>query len=100
MRGETQCWKDAKMPDDRAASKEITTCPYCGSECFDHRINLTLRRSAEEFVVIRDVDAEVCECCGESQFTLETTGKIMSLLHGDGDPDSYTLIPVYKMSAA
>lgn len=72
-------------------------CPACGGECEAQRITLTLRRSQYGFAVVRNVPADVCQRCGESQFSLLTTRQLMSALHSDRTPDEIALIPIYDL---
>ncbi len=71
----------------------------CGGVCETRTINFTLRRSAETFVLLQNISAEVCQLCGEPQFTLQTTQKMMCLLHNKRTPDGFMLVPVYDMGA-
>jgi hypothetical protein len=59
-----------------------------------------LRRSATEFVHFKNVPAEVCPLCGEPQFTIEITEKMMLALHTRPKPDSLVVIPVYDLATA
>ena len=70
-------------------------CPCCGGECESQLITLTLRRSQIGFAVVRNVPADVCQRCGESQFSLLTTRQLMTALHSDRTPDEIALIPIY-----
>ena len=77
-----------------------TLCQHCGGSCETQRITLTLRRSQHGFAVMRNVPSDVCENCGEAQFTLGTTGQLMTTLQANRPPDEIALIPIYDLSAA
>src|SRR5678816_2786075 len=70
-------------------------CPHCGGECEPQLITLTLRRSQYGFAVVRNVPADVCMNCGESQFAVTTTCQMLSALHSNRTPDDVALIPIY-----
>ncbi len=73
-------------------------CQHCGGECAPQTITITLRRSDVGFVVMRNVPAEVCQVCGEAQFSILTTGKLMASLQTT--PDDVALIPIYDFAGA
>ncbi len=77
---------------------DIFTCQYCGGSCEPQQITLTLRRSEMNFVVVRNVPADVCQNCGESQFSMGTTSKMMAAMHPDRAPDDLALIPIYDLA--
>jgi YgiT-type zinc finger domain-containing protein len=84
----------------RANSYAVSVCPECGGDCEPQLVTLTLRRTKSGFAVVRNVPAEVCQCCGESQFSLSTTGRLMTALQTDRAPDDVVLIPVYDLAAS
>lgn len=75
-------------------------CQHCGGECEAQFITLTLRCSQYTFAVVRNVPADVCQICGESQFTMLTTGRLLSLVQPDRKPDEVVLIPIYDFASA
>jgi YgiT-type zinc finger domain-containing protein len=77
------------------ACESRLSCPCCGGDCESQLITLTLRRSQLGFAVVRNVPADVCQRCGESQFSLLTTRQLMTALHSDRTPDEIALIPIY-----
>lgn len=74
----------------------MISCPECGGVCEARRITLNLKRQPLSFVVVRDVPAEVCQRCGESHFSLETTQRIMTALQSRLTPDDILLTPIYN----
>lgn len=76
----------------------IAQC-VCGGACEKRTISFTLRRSATAFVLFQNVPAEVCPLCGEPQFSLDTTERMMMLLQTRSNPGSVLVIPVYDMAA-
>jgi YgiT-type zinc finger domain-containing protein len=83
-----------------AVCESRPVCPSCTGECEPQLITLTLRRSQFGFAVIRNVPADVCQRCGEAQFTLLTTRQLMTALHSDRTPDEIALIPIYDFAIA
>ena len=75
-------------------------CPCCGGSCRPHQITLTLRCDHAAFAVVRNVPADVCESCGEAQFTLPTTVQLLAALQAQRAPDEVALIPIYDLCAA
>src|ERR1051326_4175912 len=73
-------------------------CPHCGGECAPQTISMMLRRSADGFVLLQNVPADVCENCGEPQFSIATTGKVMSALNTERMPDDLAVVPVYNLA--
>lgn len=69
----------------------------CGGVCETRTINFTLRRSADTIVLLQNISAEVCQMCGEPQFTIPTTEKMMRMLHSKRNPDGVMLVPIYDM---
>ena len=70
-------------------------CPQCGGECAAQSITLTLRCTHSNFAVVRNVPAEVCQICGESQFTMRTTGQLLAMMQANQPPAEVILIPIY-----
>ena len=75
-------------------------CQHCSGVCETQRITLTLRRSQYGFAVMRNVPADVCQNCGEAQFSLVTTGQLMATLQANRTPDEIALIPIYDLASA
>ena len=73
----------------------LTTCTLCGGLCEPQRITLTLRRAVDTFVLVRDVPADVCQECGEAQFTLTTAEQLSSAIQLKQTPDDISIVPVY-----
>lgn len=76
-----------------------STCQICGGGCETQSITLTLRRSKFAFAVIHNVPADVCQQCGESQFSVPTAGRLLAALHSDRAPDDMALLPIYDLSS-
>lgn len=88
------------MESSQAVSREGNlVCPQCGGECEAQRVTMPLKRSPFGFVVIRNVPAEVCQRCGEAQFSLPMTNQVMTALHSGRNPDEIALIPIYDFSS-
>ncbi len=89
------------MESIQAASHEASLlCPQCGGECEYQRITMPLKRSPFGFVLIRNVPAEVCQRCGEAQFSLPITNQVMNAIHSEHTPDEIALIPIYDFSGS
>ena len=73
-------------------------CQHCGGECEPQHITITLRRSQYSFAVVRNVPADVCQTCGESQFSIPTAGQLMNALQTNRTPDEIALIPIYDFA--
>ena len=91
----------ASFMDGYQAASRVSPprCQHCGGECEPQRITITLRRSQCAFAVVRNVPADVCQNCGESQFTVPTTGQLMTALQTNRTPDDIALIPIYDFTA-
>ena len=83
------------MSGSRTAS---TLCPRCGGESLLIPFTFALRRSSTQFAILRNVPADVCQECGESEYSLDTTAKILAMLSSDRPPTEMTLTPVYDLS--
>ena len=59
---------------------------------------MMLRRSEVGFVLLQNVPADVCQVCGEPQFSIATTGQLMSTLSPDRLPDDVAVVPVYDLA--
>jgi hypothetical protein len=73
-------------------------CPHCGGGCAPQQITLTLRCSQFGFAVLRNVPADVCQMCGEAQFSIVTTSQLMTVLQ-QRMPDDLALIPIFDFTA-
>jgi len=62
-------------------------------------ITLTLRRSPALFAVIRNVPADVCQVCGEAQFTVPTTLRLLAAVRAEAAPSEVVLTPIYDLAA-
>ncbi len=77
----------------------IVKCPYCHGCCESQIITLTLRRTQALFAVIRNVPADVCQVCGEAQFTLPTTLRLLTAIQTDAVPDEVAVMPIYDLAS-
>jgi YgiT-type zinc finger domain-containing protein len=72
-------------------------CGLCGDSCEDKLITIALPRSEGVLALIKNVPAEVCLRCGETRFTLGTTGRLMAAVRGGRPPDDVAVIPIYDL---
>ena len=83
-----------------APSSILSLCPCCGGECTHQSITLPLRRSPQTYVIMQNVPAEVCQNCGETQFSMQTSMRMMATISTDRKPDDFTIIPIYDFDLA
>lgn len=84
---------------DGAAAPGALTCPCCGGHCAPQQMTLTLRCAQTAFILVRNVPADVCETCGEAQFSLQTTTQILSTMQAERGPDDIAVIPIYDLAS-
>ena len=77
-----------------------TQCSKCKGECEHSNVTLTLRRTMSEFAIFRNVPAEICQICGEMQFSMPTTLNLITSLQANNAPDDVAVVPVYDFSRA
>ena len=70
-------------------------CTRCSGECESSIITLTLRRTSSEFAIFRNVPAEICQLCGETQFSMPTTVNLIASLQANHAPDDMAVVPIY-----
>jgi YgiT-type zinc finger domain-containing protein len=63
--------------------------------CESNWITVTLRRTSSEFAILRNVPAEICQVCGETQFSMPTSLQMLSSLQTTRPPDDVVVVPVY-----
>ena len=73
-------------------------CPRCGGACESNWITITLRRTSSEFAILRNVPAEICQMCGETQFSMPTSLRMLASLQTTRPPDDLVLVPVYDFA--
>lgn len=73
-------------------------CPRCGGACESNWITITLRRTASEFAILRNVPAEICQLCGETQFSMPTSMRMLASLQTTRMPDEVAVVPVYDFT--
>jgi len=74
-------------------------CPRCGGACEFNWITVTLRRTTSEFAILRNVPAEICQLCGETQFSMPTSLRMLASLQTTHAPDDLVIVPVYDFAA-
>jgi hypothetical protein len=47
--------------------------------------------------LIRNVPAEVCLRCGESQFSMRTTMRLMAVVRDRKQPSEVAVVPIYDL---
>src|SRR5689334_584254 len=77
-----------------------TNCAVCGELCESKGITLALPRAASGLAVFRNVPAEVCPHCGETRFSLRTTGRLMAVVRECTPPDEVAMVPIYDLDSA
>ena len=75
-------------------------CPVCGGECAAQQITLTLRRSQTGLTQIRNVPADVCQHCGEPQFSVATAGQLIMALQQQSAPSEIAIMPIYDFGSS
>lgn len=68
----------------------------CKGEYEDRRISQTYRLNGR-LVVVDDIPAEVCSVCGDILLTMETSRRILEVLHSPDEPAASA--PVYRLAA-
>jgi YgiT-type zinc finger domain-containing protein len=81
------------------AAVNPTCCPRCGGACEPNWITITLRRTSSEFAILRNVPAEICQLCGETQFSMPTSLRMLASLQTTRPPDDVAVVPVYDFRA-
>ena len=77
-----------------------SNCAVCGELCESRAITIALPRSASGLAVFRNVPAEVCLRCGETRFSLHTTGRLMAVVRESAPPDEVAMVPIYDLENA
>ena len=77
---------------------DASLCPRCGGACESNWITITMRRTASEFAILRNVPAEICQLCGETQFSMPTSLQMLASLQNAHTPDDVALVPVYDFA--
>lgn len=72
-------------------------CAACGETCEERTITMALPASGTGLALIRNVPAEVCLGCGEMQFSLKTTGRLMAVVRSRKPPDEVAVVPIYDL---
>jgi hypothetical protein len=80
-------------------SGPATRCSHCGEICEERHISLALPRSNSGLAVVRNVPAEVCRACGDTQFSIHTSVRIANMFKNDHKPESVAQVPIYNMEA-
>lgn len=74
-------------------------CAACQEPFEEKVITLALPRAQSGLAVIRNVPAEICPQCGEMQFSLRTTGRLMQAIRSKEPPAEVVTIPIYDLDA-
>jgi YgiT-type zinc finger domain-containing protein len=90
--------RKTRLSNEAYAAPASGCCAACGEPCEEKSISLALPRSATGLAVIRNVPAEVCPICGETRFSLRTTGRLMALFRGTDPPDDVAVVPIYDLN--
>ena len=85
---------------DERAGLLCTNCAVCGEICESKSITIALPRAASGLAVFRNVPAEVCPHCGETRFSLHTTGRLMAVVRESMAPDEVVMVPIYDLESA
>lgn len=72
-------------------------CAVCGEIVEEKHITLALPSSASGYALFRNVPAEVCPGCGETRFSLHTTGRVMAVIQEKQTPDDLVVVPIYDL---
>src|SRR5690349_25139838 len=80
-----------------SAYPAVTTscCPRCGGACESNWITITLRRTSSEYAILRNVPAEICQLCGETQFSMPTSLRMLASLQSRRPGYDIVLVPIY-----
>src|SRR5437660_2986660 len=91
--------KERRMPSMDKARYAVPGlyCEACDEPYEEKRITLALPRSSSGLAVIRNVPAEICPQCGEMQFSLRTTGRLMNVVRSDEPPSEVAVVPIYDL---
>lgn len=80
-------------------AQAATHCAECGERCEERAISLALPRAESGLAVVKNVPAEVCPACGETRFSLRTTGRLMALFRRNDPPEDVVLVPIYNLES-
>jgi len=70
-------------------------CHVCGStQAHEERIEQVFQINGKT-VLVENIPARVCDRCGESTFSRETTEKIRSMVHGEAKPIRTVSVEVF-----
>jgi len=83
---------------EHASMPGWSTCAVCGGLCDERAVSLALPSSASGYALFRNVPAEVCTVCGETRFTLSTTGRVLAAMRRASHPDAVAVVPVYDLN--
>ncbi len=75
---------------------QTSLCP-CGGICIPGQVTFSLPGRPTPAALVRNVPAEICQNCGEAQFSLNTTLQLMSLLQNKKTPQDFAVIPIFDM---
>jgi HTH-type transcriptional regulator / antitoxin MqsA len=77
------------------AEVAMEQCHVCGSNEFNDETVDEVFHIAGQPVLVENIPARVCQRCGESIFSRETTEQIRRMLHGEARPVRSVRMDVY-----
>lgn len=77
----------------------MTTCYYCHGETVERQTTF-VHEDDGQFWIIRNVPAYVCTQCGETEYSQETTRRVLALLRQPPRPRDILHVPAYELAAA
>ncbi len=86
------------MTGDNARLADAVPVCSCGGSCAQIVMTITLPGRNAPAAIVRNVPAEVCQTCGETQFSIPVTVKLMALLKGSQAPEDVAIVPVYNLA--
>ena len=91
---------DDLVDGDEQLGEVISTCDNCGALTRRDIVRAAFW-VARGLVAIEDIDAWVCDCCGEQFYRAETAERIEQIVHGlAGTPKREMIVPVYSLADA
>jgi HTH-type transcriptional regulator / antitoxin MqsA len=73
----------------------VLRCYVCGATQAKQEFITEVFLIDGQAVLVEDVPATVCACCGDATFSREATERIRRMLHGEGKPVRAEVLEVY-----
>lgn len=73
-------------------------CPVCKNGQMEVKNIDYQAKFKDEYVVVKNVTADVCNICGETFLSYETVEKIEDLIKSKKAPKEYVEVPVYDLA--